>query len=156
HTLFTRSADVDIRYVLFQQLGRTTNADLDPVTNHIGRYSLHMHHIKGPLPIPADGYQFTLKGNAVDGDTDGVRSKWGITIHDSHYGLIEDNVVYNVAGSGIVTEDGSESYNVFQRNFVMRISGTGARLDGGRDGVGFWFRGPNNYIRDNVATDINP
>ena len=46
--------------------------------------------------------------------------KWSMVIHGSHYGLIKDNVVYNVAGSAIVTEDGTESYNVIDGNFVFR------------------------------------
>jgi hypothetical protein len=35
------------------------------------------------------------------------------------------------------------------------VSGTGARLDMGREGDGFWLRGPNNYLRDNVASTVN-
>ena len=63
-------------------------------TNQIGRYSIHFHHAFGPKAAPANGYQFTLIGNAVDD-----ASKWGITIHNSHYGLVHDNVVYNSRGA---------------------------------------------------------
>ena len=59
------------------------------------------------------------------------------------------------AGALINTEDGSESYNVIERNFVMRGSGTGGRLGHGNEGMGFWFRGPNNYVRGNVAADFD-
>ena len=38
-----------------------------------------------PRTTPANGYQFTLVGNAVDGSP-----KWGITVHRSHYGLVQD------------------------------------------------------------------
>ena len=51
--------------------------------------------------------------------------KWGPTIHGTHYGIVQDSVVYNVAGAGIVTEDGSESGNVFDHNFVVAAWGTG-------------------------------
>lgn len=166
HVQFFHDADVDVRYVQFRDLGRTTNQPLDNTTfnsdgsvshigtNQIGRYPLHLHHVIGPHDAQANGFQFTLIGNAIDGGTADHNRKWGIALHDSHYGLVRDNAVWNVDGSGIVTEDGSESYNLIERNFVARVQGTGNRLDAGRDGVAFWFRGPNNYVRDNVAASI--
>jgi hypothetical protein len=59
-------------------------------------------------------------GNAVDGGSVETKFKWGITVHGSHYGSIKDNVVYNYNGAAIATEDGSESFNEFDHNFVMR------------------------------------
>jgi G8 domain/Right handed beta helix region len=171
HLIFVGRADIDIRYALFLGLGRTRLGVLDNVAygadgraihigdNQIGRYSLHFHHLAGPLHAQKNGYQFTLIGNAVDD-----ASKWGITVHDSHYGLVRDNVVYDSRGAGIVTEDGTESFNVFAHNFALRSQGSGefapasgysgAAADPGGEGAGFWFRGPNNYIRDNVAANV--
>ena len=168
HTMFMSRADVDIRYTEFGELGRTKMGTLNSTdfdsegraarigTNQIGRYAVHFHHTFGPTGTPANGYQFTLVGNAVDGS-----SKWGITVHHSHYGLIQDNVVYNTRGAGIVTEDGSESFNLFDHNFSLRTAGSRDRAPGngyssvlpnpGGDGSAFWFRGPNNSIRNNVA-----
>jgi len=168
HMLGTRTADVDIRYALFRDMGRTTYLPLNNTTNHIGRYPVHIHRLSGPLPTPANGYQFTLVGNAVDGGSVETKFKWGIAVHGSHYGLIQDNVVYNYNGSAIATEDGSESFNVFDHNFVLRGIGEPdepgaaepqdqARMAMGTEGVGFWFRGPNNYVRNNVAANYqNP
>jgi hypothetical protein len=170
HILFNYRANVDIRYTLIKDLGRTTIQNLDSTTldannqpthigtNQMGRYSLHLHHVFGPTTTPANGYQYTLIGNAIDSG-----SKWGITVHNSHFGLIADNVIYDAAGSGVMTEDGSESYNVFERNFVVRSRGTGdergdARKNAGEygfEGSAFWFRGPNNYVRDNVGANSN-
>ena len=93
HMMGIHMADVDIRYALFKDLGRTTYLPLNPTTNHIGRYPIHMHHLSGPTATPANGYQFTLAGNAVDGGSVETQFKWGITVHGSHYGLIQDNVV---------------------------------------------------------------
>jgi hypothetical protein len=163
HMLSIHLADVDIRYALFRDMGRTTYLPLDNTTNHIGRYPLHVHHLSGPLPTPANGYQFTLLGNAIDGGSVETKFKWGITVHGSHYGLIQDNVVYNYNGAAIATEDGSESFNVFDHNFALRGMGepndavSEARMAMGTEGVGFWFRGPNNYVRNNVAANYqNP
>ncbi|MBI4266625.1 MAG: hypothetical protein HY657_19835 [Acidobacteria bacterium] len=171
HVIFVAHPDVDIRYALFKDLGRTRMGVLDNAefaadgsvrhvgTNQIGRYSIHFHHAFGPRTPQANGYQFTLIGNAVDD-----ASKWGVTIHNSHYGLIRDNVVYNSRGAGIVTEDGTESFNVFERNFAVRSEGSGefaprsgyggATADPGGEGAGFWLRGPNNILRNNVAANV--
>ena len=167
HMLSNHMADVDIRYALFKDLGRTTYLPLNTTTNHIGRYPIHMHHVIGPMTTPANGYQFTLVGNAVDGGSVETQFKWGITVHGTHYGSIKDNVVYNYNGAAIATEDGSESFNEFDHNFVMRgigepdepfaVPSVQARSAMGTEGVGFWFRGPNNYVRNNVAANFqNP
>jgi hypothetical protein len=172
HTIFTSRADVDMRYVALREMGRTVMGPLDNTVfdatgkavkigeNQIGRYAIHFHHDFGPVAAPANGYQFTLIGNAVD-----TAPKWGITIHNSHHGLIRDNVVYDAQGSGIVTEDGNEAFNVFEHNFALKVSGSGEFAprsgyagpapDPGGEGNGFWFRGPDNYIRDNVAADAD-
>ena len=161
HVIFSGRADVDVRYALFKDLGRTTVAPLDDTTfdsgghpthigtNQIGRYSLHLHHLMGPSAAPSSGYQYVLIGNAIDGGT-----KWGIAIHNTHYGLVSDNVLYNIGGALLMAEDGSESYNVIERNFGARAFGSGGRDAGGREGIGFYFRGPNNYVRDNVAATL--
>jgi G8 domain/Right handed beta helix region len=156
HVLFVHRADIDIRYTLFKELGRTTIEPLDPQKNHIGRYPLHMHHVFGPSKPQANGHQFTLVGNVIDGGP-----KWGITVHDAHYGLVKDNVIHNVGGAGVMTEDGSETGNVFDHNFAVATWGTGtdraderrAARDWGYEGSAFWFRGPNNYVRNNVAAN---
>jgi hypothetical protein len=172
HMIFMSRADVDLRYVEVREMGRTRVGVLDSTEfdtqgqvrrlgkNQIGRYAIHFHHDFGPRQTPTNGYQFTLIGNAVDGTP-----KWGVTVHNSHYGLIQDNVVYNTHGAGIVTEDGNESFNVFEHNFALRSEGSGdfaprsgysgAGPDPGGEGGGFWFRGPNNYIRNNVAANVD-
>jgi G8 domain len=172
HMIFISRADVDLRYIEVRDMGRTRMGVLDNTEfdasgrvvrvgkNQIGRYAIHFHHGFGPTKTPANGYQFTLIGNAVDD-----APKWGITVHNSHYGLIQNNVVYNTHGAGIVTEDGTESFNVFDHNFAMRSGGSGdfaprsgyggPTPDPGGEGAGFWFRGPNNYIRNNVAANAD-
>ncbi|MGH9365395.1 MAG: hypothetical protein ACRD1B_09055, partial [Thermoanaerobaculia bacterium] len=165
HVWLTHRSDIDIRYAAFRNLGRTTIDPLDSTTfdaqgqvthigsNQIGRYPLHVHHVMGPATPPAGGDQFTLLGNAVDDDAGLNRHKWALTVHGSHYGLIRDNVVYNAGGWGIGTEDGSESFNLFAGNFVARVRGEGGRANS-EGGLGFWLRGPNNYVRDNVVSNV--
>ena len=176
-SIFLARADVDIRYALFRDMGRTQaagidNTVLDPVTeqplhigtNQIARYPLHLHHVFGPEQPQSNGYQATIIGNVIDDGDAAHNWKWGITIHDSHYGLFQQNVVYNTGGAGIAGEDGSESQNVIEKNFTIRtFIGTegknGQALGGvtenerGDVGAGFWFHGPNNILRDNVAAN---
>ena len=153
HVFFTHRAAIDVRYVHVWNLGCTTTAPLDNASNHVGRYALHVHHVMGRHDS-SNGYQFTLLGNAIDGGSAPTNLKWGVAIHDSHYGLLQDNVGYNYGGAIFTFEDGSESYNMLDHNFAMRTKGTGDRLAEGTEGTGFWFRGPHNFIRNNVAANL--
>lgn len=164
HVLATERSDVDLHAAAFLNLGRTTTEPLNNTTfdatgkvlrmgtNHLGRYPLHIHHVYGSQPSPA-GPQFTVEGVVVDDDAPANNRKWAITVHGSHYGRVAGNVVRNAAGWGIGTEDGSESYNVFERNLVARVYGKGCR-DCAEGANGYWFRGPLNYVRDNVAANL--
>ena len=166
HMLFHGRADVNIRYAEINSFGRTDIRNLGP-TNQKGRYPLHAHHLIGPVESQSNGYQFTFIGNTIDFGAENRQQdrKWGISIHGSHYGLIERNIVDYASGAGIVTESGEEIGNLFSENFVVRVvGGNGERLhdpdpgDGsklGRAGTGFWFNGGGrNFYRNNVAAAI--
>jgi hypothetical protein len=43
---------------------------------------------------------------------------------------------------------------MIDHNFATRSKGTGDRMAEATEGTGFWFRGPNNYIRRNVAANL--
>jgi hypothetical protein len=154
HTIFIDRADVDIRYVAFRDLGRTTEQPLDSTdashigTNQIGRYPVHFHHLAGPANAVGRP-QFVLEGNVIERSR-----KWPIAIHNSHFGLVRGNIAYDWTGAAFVTEDGSETQNVIERNFALVGRGIGGRQGEGREGIGFWFRGTDNYVRDNVAASI--
>ena len=160
HTIYTARSAVNIAYVQYQDLGRTRAVPLHASTNKIGRYPLHLHHLWGPENPTNTGYQFALVGNAV---TDSL--KWPIAIHGSHYGLISQNVVYGGAqltGAGIAIEDGTETENLFERNFVANIRGdTNPRESGPSTADGttpgsaaecYWGAGFNNRFVGNVAS----
>lgn len=168
HTLFTGRSVVDIRHAAFVSLGRTKAEALDSTVvntngvvthlgkNQIGRYALHNHHNFG-VCVPAMPYQFSYVGNVVE-DT----GRWGLTVHGSHYGLVQENVIYNVKGAGIVLEDGSETGNLITRNLVVRVENTSPLLADeaesnvdphGRKGNGIWVRGMGSIVRNNVVAD---
>ena len=159
HTLYTHRSKVAISYAQFQDLGRTRATSLNGSTNHIGRYPLHIHQLWGPTNPANVGYQFVVLGNAVNDSL-----KWPIAVHGSHYGLIKQNVVFGgsqLTGAGIAVEDGTETENVFEENFVVYIRGdinpreSGPRTtDGTTPGSAaecFWAAGFNNRFINNVA-----
>jgi len=168
HMICFRDASVAIANVAFRDLGRTTAALLDGTqrdasghlvhigSNQLARYPVHMHHLVDPKRVGVDGFAFSLRGNVIEGGR-----RWGMSIHGSHYGLIEGNVVVDVDGAGIVTEDGSESGNRFERNFVAAIRGSGQVVDArrardgiGHEGAGFWLGSDNNIVVDNVVAGV--
>lgn len=164
YTFFTSRAEVDIQYTQFAGLGRTSNAAFNNTTfdangnvtnvgtNQSGRYPIYFNHLMGPTTSADNGYQFTFNGNSVFCPIDPMPFRWGITLNDSSYGLVSNNVLYNWAGASIVGESGRESFNVIENNFVVATRGDqNPRNNDGRDGSAFWFKGFNNYIRDNVA-----
>lgn len=164
YVYFTHRADVDVRYVAFQGLGRTTNAYDDNTTfdsagqvTHVGtnqanRYPVTLGHLIGPTVAPANGYQYTFLGNAVTCMMNPQPFRWGISLLGTSYGLIQDNVVYNWAGAGIAVQDGASAYNLFKHNFVVGTRGDeNPRYNNGLDGAAYWVRGFLNSFQDNVA-----
>lgn len=156
HVVFTYRADVDVRYATFGGLGRTTLSDIRQPGFTADRNPVQFRHLFGPAAVPPNGYQYTFVGNVVTCPLTPMTFVWGINVNDSDYGLVRDNILYNWAGASLVTKTGTESYNVIAHNSVVRTSGTAERIDDfAAAGTGFWLRGPNNYVRDNVAADIN-
>jgi hypothetical protein len=163
-------------------LGGTSNGDGTFVvgvlgSNQIGRYPLHCHRLWGPSSPQSNGQttaelpsgpQFTLIGNSICSFEATNTHKWGIVLHNSHWGLITGNVMYGVSGSGLFTEDSNETSNVIDGNFACRIMGPDGHPNAGwhrgddnghgpgnlgNEGVGFWFRGFSNYVRNNVSAN---
>ncbi len=174
HFMVMHNPDAQIEYAQFKDLGRTDKRLLidDPAalgnfddtvtangTNPRGRYSLHLHR------VGTDGTKAIVTGNVVWGNPG-----WGIVHHDSHADLTE-NVVFDVVGAGIVSEDGNET-GKWTRNLVIKATGdlvnnfddnhflgTGrtAMFDFGFNGSGYWVQGGGVrlVLEDNVAASIN-
>jgi hypothetical protein len=162
HVVLTGEAAVDVRGVALWGLGRTRAAPLDSApsgggTNQIGRYPVHFHHLRGPANPSNTGYQFVFANNVVE-----QSQKWPIAIHGTHYGLVEDNVVYDGTGAGIALENGTETENLIRHNFVVNILGTinprnsgpgeANGLTPGSGGECIWAAGFNNRFVDNVVS----
>ena len=170
HVFLTATADVDVDNTSFIELGRT-NANFisnDTVIdesgevlrigeNQSGRYAFHATNLDNP---------FEISGSLVE---DGWR--WGITLDNVSDSLIENNIVYEAAGAGIVTVSGTETGNVFTGNLVIKVEGghqvadqrggvtrpqdelLGQLVEIAVDGSAFWFRSTAGTIENNFVYD---
>lgn len=93
------------------------NADQD-ITNIRGRYSIHMHKTGAKL----GDNMVQVTGNVVWGNPG-----WGITQHDS-YANVSNNFVYEIIGSGIVSESGSE-LGFWDNNLVIEVQNANGAVD---------------------------
>ncbi|MGB7415569.1 MAG: PKD domain-containing protein, partial [Thermosynechococcaceae cyanobacterium] len=167
HVMFMHNPDVQVLNAGFYNLGRTdksllvddVNQNVDGSTgtgsNPRGRYALHFHRTGSddPTGIPA-----LAKGNAVVGSPG-----WGIVHHNS-FANIEDNVVFDVVGTGIAAESGNE-IGRWTNNITIKTTGDGSRgldlgptsprvkrFDFGFNGEGYWVQGAAQInIVDNIA-----
>lgn len=134
HVLITGHGKVEISNCKFTDLGRTTNAPLDELTNKIGRYALHFHHFWGVGRVE----DFEINRSP----------KWGLAIHGSHFLAILRGVIRDCLGSGLVFEDFTagnlvEDIEIIGSlgNGVHPLARNGAKEDFGYEGAGLWVRG---------------
>lgn len=164
HVMFVHSADIDVRYTEFLQLGRTSKdlpsfeaEDVSPMlvdSNIRARYPFHFHR-SGVADVrnPAIGI-----GNAVFGSPG-----WGYVHHDSN-AILHNNVSYDTFGAGFVAETGNE-IGVWTNNLAIKAEGNSAfnpkngnpreAFDMGRTGDGFWFQGRMVRANNNIAASVN-
>src|SRR5439155_1596223 len=138
HTMYHRRSSGSIGYAEFRHLGKT---------GVLGKYSLH-YHLCGD----------TLRGSSVIGASIWDSANRWITIHGTNYLVVRDCVGYKSAGHGFFFEDGTEVYNVLDRNLAI-----GARPGkplpkqvlpfDATDGAGFWWANSLNTFTRNVAAE---
>lgn len=170
HVMFMHNPNVNVQNAGFYNLGRTDKSKIvdDPNQNidgskgggknPRGRYGFHVHRA-GADDI--NGTAAIAKGNAVVGSPG-----WGMVHHDSN-AIFEDNVVFDVAGSGFAAESGNE-LGRWRNNLSMKITGPGQRLnsrqvdarkqkfDLGFNGEGYWVQGAAQVaMENNIAISTN-
>ena len=152
HVMLMHNPNVNVSNAGFYDLGRSDKTKIvDDIgknvdgskgngTNIRGRYALHLHKTG-----VGEGNAI-LRGNVVSGSPG-----WGIVQHESSAGL-EDNVVFDVVGAGIVAESGNET-GWWTDNLVIKSTGIDWRtaqnqrenrenkFDFGFQGDGFWIQG---------------
>lgn len=138
HTMYHRDSTGGISYVEFRHLGKE---------GVLGRYALHFHLVRE-----------TMRGSGVVGASIWDSHNRWITVHGTDYLLVRDCVGYRSVGHGFFLEDGTEQYNLFDRNLAVQAY-RGKRLPkqilpfDANDGAGFWWaNGRNTFVR-NVACE---
>jgi hypothetical protein len=140
HTMYHRGSAGAISYAEFRHLGKKDT---------LGRYSLHFHLCGS-----------TMRGSYVIGASiHNSHNRW-LTIHGTNYLVVRDNVGYKSVGHGFFLEDGTEVYNILDRNLAASAR-HGKRLPkqvlpfDQNEGAGFWWANSLNSFTRNVAADCD-
>ncbi|MCB1207902.1 MAG: G8 domain-containing protein [Verrucomicrobiales bacterium] len=140
HTMFHRGSSGAIHYAEFRHLGKE---------GVLGRYSIHFHLVRD-----------TMRGASVIGASIWDSGNRWITIHGTDYLVVRDCVGYRSTGHGFFLEDGTEVFNVLDRNLAIQAEG-GKPLPNQvlpfdhNDGAGFWWANSLNTFTRNVAADCD-
>lgn len=138
HTMYHRHSQGSISYAEFRHLGKE---------NVLGKYSLHFHLLGS-----------TMRGASVIGASIWDSHNRWITIHGTNYLVVRDCVGYQSVGHGFFLEDGTEAYNVLDRNLAVQ-SYKGRKLPkqvlpfDGNEGSGFWWANNLNTFTRNVTVE---
>jgi hypothetical protein len=140
HTMYHRHSAGSISYAEFRHLGKE---------GVLGRYSLHFH-------LAGD----TMRGSSVVGASVWDSGNRWLTIHGTNYLVVRDCVGYRSVGHGFFFEDGTEVYNVLDRNlavqaFAGRPLPKQALPFDKNDGAGFWWANSRNTFTRNVAAECD-
>ncbi|QEL13641.1 G8 domain-containing protein [Limnoglobus roseus] len=140
HTMYHRHSAGSLTYTEFRHLGKKTA---------LGRYALHFHLIGD-----------TMRGSSVVGNSIWDSHNRFLTVHGTNYLLVKDNVGYQSVGHGFFFEDGTEVYNVLDRNLAVGAT-AGKKLPkqvlpfDHNDGAGFWWTNSLNTFTRNVAAECD-
>ncbi len=138
HTMYHRGSAGSISYAEFRHLGKE---------GVLGRYSLH-YHLCGD----------TMRGSSVVGASIWDSANRWLTIHGTNYLVVRDCVGYQSVGHGFFMEDGTEVYNVLDRNLAVQAF-RGKKLPkqmlpfDQNEGAGFWWANSRNTFTRNVSCD---
>lgn len=140
HTMYHRNSSGSISYAEFRHLGKE---------GLLGRYSLHFH-------LAGD----SMRGSSVIGASIWDSGNRWITIHGTNYLIVRDCVGYQSVGHGFFLENGTEVYNVLDRNLAVQAY-IGKKLPEQalpydiNDGAGFWWSNSLNAFTRNVAAECD-
>jgi hypothetical protein len=140
HTMYHRYSTGSISYAEFRHLGKE---------GVLGRYSLH-YHLAGD----------TMRGSSVIGASIWDSGNRWLTIHGTNYLVVRDCVGYQSKGHGFFLEDGTEVFNVLDRNLAVQALTTKPLPKqvipfDKNDGSGFWWANSHNTFTRNVACECD-
>jgi uncharacterized protein (TIGR03067 family) len=140
HTMYHKHSAGSISYAEFRHLGKE---------GLLGKYPVHVH-------LAGD----TMRGSYVRGASVWDSGNRWITVHGTNYFIVRDCVGYQAVGHGYFLEDGTEVFNVFDRNLAVQAF-AGKPLPeqflpfDHNDGAGFWWANSQNTFTRNVAVECD-
>lgn len=140
HTMYHRYSTGSISYVELRHMGKE---------GLLGKYPIHVH-LAGE----------TMRGSYVQGASIWDSGNRWVTVHGTNYFIVRDCVGYQAVGHGFFLEDGSEVFNVFDRNlgvqcYVGKPLPDQALPFDHNDGAGFWWANSLNTFTRNVAVECD-
>ena len=119
----------------------------------LARYPFHWH---------MESYQGAntladVTGQYIRNSVVNQSSQRGMVIHGTNGAEISNNIIYDVRGHGIFTEDASERRNLINGNIVLKVRnplpGKALKIHESENSSGFWISNPDNTITNNYASD---
>ena len=140
HTMYHHGSTGSISYVEFHRLG---------MPGVLGRYNLH-YHLCGD----------SMRGSSIIGASFWDSGNRWLTIHGTNYLVVRDCVGYQSLGHGFFLEDGTEVYNILDRNLAVQAYNTKPLPKqiipfDKNDGSGFWWANCLNSFTRNVAAECD-
>jgi hypothetical protein len=138
HTIYHQFSSGGISYARFAHLGKE---------GVLGRYPIHFHLVED-----------TMRGSGVVGAAIvDSHNRW-ITLHGAQYLLVRDCVGYRSVGHGFFMEDGTEVFNLLDRNLGVQAY-RGKPLPkqvlgfDPNEGAAFWWANGRNSLTRNVSCE---
>lgn len=145
-------------------MGTGAEAHLDGVEiqrggqrGRLGRYPFHWHMLSYAGTATLDDAEGQYFRNSVVNQS---RNR-GVVIHGTNGVTVQRNVIYDIEGHGIFTEDAVERRNLIDSNLVLHVRNPQLPPQdalkqhevGERGSSGFWISNPDNTITNNIAAD---
>lgn len=146
HTMIMPNASAHIEGVEFKRVGQR---------GRLRRYAFHWHMLSylGTETLEdATGQYF--RNNTINSS-----QNRGVVIHGTNGVLVQNNIIYDIRGHGVFTEDAVERRNIIDGNLVLHIRNPiwGNQLKeheiGELGSSAFWISNPDNTITNNTAAD---
>jgi hypothetical protein len=140
HTMYHRHSAGAVSYAEFRHLGKE---------GVLGKYPIHFHLVGD-----------TMRGSYVLGASIWDSGNRWVAIHGTQYLVVRDCVGYQSVGHGYFLENGTEVYNVLDRNLAVQ-SFSGKPLPqqelpfDHNQGAGFWWANSQNTFTRNVAVECD-
>lgn len=138
HTIYHQFSSGGISYARFAHLGKE---------GVLGRYPIHFHLVED-----------TMRGSGVTGAAIVDSGNRWVTIHGTQFLVVRDCVGYRSVGHGFFLEDGTEVFNLLDRNLGVQAR-RGKRLPKQvlnfdfNEGAAFWWANGRNSFTRNVSCE---